>query len=143
MTLTLTVILWLAIGALLIGSELMTGTFYLLIFGIAAWIGGALAFLGAGLDLQLGAAGVSAFVGLVVVVKYGPRWRRGETRDNADLDVGNEVRVDSVEGSRLKVTYRGAVWDAVAEGGVAMNAGEVAVIQAVRGNTLVVSAARK
>jgi membrane protein implicated in regulation of membrane protease activity len=140
---TLTLILWLAIGALLIGGELMTGTFYLLIFGIAAWIGGALAFFGAGLDMQLAAAGASAVIGLGVVVKYGPRWRRGEAPDNADLDVGNEVRVESVDGPRLKVTYRGAVWDAVVGGGAAVSAGEVAVIQAVRGSTLVVSAARK
>jgi membrane protein implicated in regulation of membrane protease activity len=140
---TLTLILWLAIGALLIGGELMTGTFYLLIFGIAAWIGGALAFFGAGLDLQLGAAGASAIIGLAAVGKKGPRWRRGEGPGRGDLDGGNEVRGESVDGSRLKVTYRGAVWDAVAGGGVAVSAGDVAVIQTVRGNTLVVSAARK
>jgi membrane protein implicated in regulation of membrane protease activity len=140
---TLALVLWLAIGALLIGGELMTGTFYLLIFGVAAWIGGALAFFGAGLDIQLAVAGASAIAGLFLVIKYGPRWRQGGTQGGPDLDIGNEVRVETAEGPRLKVFYRGSVWDAVVDSGDVVRAGEIAVIQAVRGITLVVRPAAR
>ena len=137
---SVTLLMWLIVGALLIGGELFTGTFYLLIFGLAAWAGAAVSFLGYGLDSQLLAAGIAALVGLVLVVRYGKRWRRESSDADTDMDVGNEVRIETVlDDRRLKVTYRGSNWDAVVEGGGAPpQAGGLAVIRAVRGNTLVV-----
>lgn len=138
---SVTLLMWLIVGALLIGGELFTGTFYLLIFGLAAWVGATVSFLGYGLDSQLLAAGVAAIAGLVLVMRYGKRWRRGSGDDDADLDIGNEVRIETVlDDRRLKVAYRGSNWDAVVEAGGSAppQAGGLAVIRAVRGNILVV-----
>lgn len=137
---SVTLLMWLIVGALLIGGELFTGTFYLLIFGLAAWVGATVSFLGYGLDFQLLAAGVAAIAGLALVMRYGRRWRRG-SGDDADMDVGNEVRIETIlDDRRLKVAYRGSNWDAVVEGGGSTppQAGGLAVIRAVRGNILVV-----
>lgn len=137
---TFTLLLWLVIGTLLIVGELVTGTFYLLIFGIAAWVGAGAAYLGHGLDYQLAAAGITALAGLPIVVRYGNRWRRGPGAANPDLDVGNDVRIESVtDASRLTVRYRGSLWNAVTDDGAATVAvGDIAVIREVRGNVLVV-----
>jgi membrane protein implicated in regulation of membrane protease activity len=133
---------WLVIGAALIAGELMTGTFYLLIFGLAAWVAAALTFAGYGLDMQLLGGGIVALIGLAVVVRYGKRWRESGPVQPPDLDVGNEVRIEQVlDASRLKVSYRGATWDAVVEtasGAPLLSVGEYCVIRSVRGNTLVV-----
>jgi membrane protein implicated in regulation of membrane protease activity len=135
-------LLWLVIGALLIAAEIMTGTFYLLIFGVAAWVGASVNYAGYTVDYQLGAAGLAAVVGLAIV-RYLKRRRPGERPADHDLDVGNEVRVESVNGKRLKVQYRGAVWDAVlAAGASGLCAGDTGVISAVQGNTLVVQSSR-
>ncbi len=134
-------LVWLVAGAALIAGELMTGSFYMLIFGIAAWAGATLAFFGYGIDLQLVASGAVALIGLIVVVRYGKRWREGSSIREADLDIGNEVRVEEAAGSRLKVLYRGATWDAVldAPGTSAPKTGDYCIIRSVRGNTLVVA----
>lgn len=140
---TVTFLLWLVIGAMLIVAEIMTGTFYLLIFGLAAWAGAAVSYAGHGLDYQLGAAGLSAAVGLIAV-RLLKSQRAPAPAASGDLDIGNEVRVESVNGPRLKVQYRGAAWDAVLEEPNAreIRVGDAAVIAAVRGNLLVVRPSR-
>ena len=50
--------MWWIAAALLIGAELVTGTFYLIAVGIAVALGGVAAWLGAGLQWQFGIAGV-------------------------------------------------------------------------------------
>ena len=62
---------WWIAAAVLVGAELLTGTFYLLAVGIAAAIGGVAAWLGAGLPLQYLVAG-----GLGVVLTIAAhQWR--------------------------------------------------------------------
>lgn len=139
---TLGFLLWLVVGALLVITELMTGTFYLLIFGIAAWAGAAVNYAGYQLNAQLVVAGVAALVGLTVV-RYLKRRHPFVAADDGDLDIGNDVTVESiVNASRLKVQYRGSTWDAVPESGstTTFKAGDTAIIRAVRGNVLVVQA---
>jgi len=132
-------LLWLVIGALLIGGELMTGTFYLLIFGVAAWVGAALTFFGFGIDAQLGGSGLAAIAGLIIVTRYGKNWRKTGVEDQ-DMDVGNEVSVLEIIGpSRIRVQYRGSTWDATVEGGGELRVGELGTIREVRGNALVVA----
>jgi membrane protein implicated in regulation of membrane protease activity len=129
--------LWLIVGALLIVGELMTGTFYLLLFGIAAWAGAVAAYFGVGVDFQLAVSGATALLAWVVVQRWGRHWR-GDAVDNVDTDVGNEIRVEQVDGARLKVQYRGTLWTAEPEDGAVLTAGQVGVIRAIRGNLLIV-----
>lgn len=141
---TVTFLLWLIIGALLLVAEITTGTFYLLIFGIAAWAGAGLAYGGHGLNYQLAAAGLTSVAGLVAF-RYLKQRRPPETASNVDLDIGNEVRVESVDGFRLKVQYRGSSWDALMEdqAGIPMRVGDAGIIQGARGNVLIVRPASR
>ena len=59
-------ILWAGIGLALIIAELVTGTFYLLVLGIAALAGALAAFVGLGFALQASVAAVMRGAGLTV-----------------------------------------------------------------------------
>jgi membrane protein implicated in regulation of membrane protease activity len=138
-------IFWLILGAALIVAELTTGTFYLLLFGLAAWVGAAAVyFFAVSLGVQLVLVGACAVAVALVIRRFVPRWRTVDA-NAGDLDVGNTVRVESVaDGSHFKVAYRGSTWDAVLEdaSGTSVSVGAVCTILAVRGNTLVVRSGR-
>ncbi|MBZ0068348.1 MAG: NfeD family protein [Thiobacillus sp.] len=126
---------WWILSAVLVGVELTSGTFYVLVYGVAAAAAGAVALLGAGLVMQLLAAGVIAVLGTLAL----RHWKRGtdHTESTAqDLDIGKSVQVESWQAGRGQVKYRGAVWDAEAES-TAVDGTRPLVIRAVKGNTLV------
>ena len=62
---------WWALAAILVGAELMTGTFYLLAVGVAFAVGGLAAWLGASLPVQLVIGGVLSVAGTIAA----HRWR--------------------------------------------------------------------
>lgn len=137
---------WLVIGAALIVGELLTGTIYLLIFGLAAWAGAAATYFGYDFHLQLATTGIVALAALALFVPYDVRRRRREDERAApDLDIGNDVRVETViDETRAKVHYRGSAWDALVEPDTrGLAAGAICVIAAVHGNTLVVRRATR
>jgi membrane protein implicated in regulation of membrane protease activity len=127
---------WLA-AAVLIGVELVTGTFYLLAVGTALAIGGVAAWFGAGLAWQFAVAGTLG-VGLTVLAH---RWRRNRAAPGADrgFDVGQRVSVRTwnADGS-ARVAYRGSTWDAVLES-PAVPRDVPLYICATRGSVLVLS----
>lgn len=126
---------WWILSAVLVGVELTSGTFYVLVYGVAAAAAGAVALLGAGLVMQLLAAGVIAVLGTLAL----RHWKRGtdHTESTAqELDIGKSVQVESWQAGRGQVKYRGAVWDAEAES-TAVDGTRPLVIRAVKGNTLV------
>jgi membrane protein implicated in regulation of membrane protease activity len=129
--------IWWIAAALLIGAELVTGTFYLLAIGIAIALGGVAAWLGATVPVQFAIAGV---LGVVLTVAA-HRWRlaRATPPPQPSLDVGQAVRVQTwnPDGS-ARVAYRGSDWDAeLAAPGVPR--GETMYIVATRGSVLVLS----
>ena len=137
-------LIWFAVGTAFIVAELATGTFYLLIFGVAAWAGAFTAYAHHSLGTQLAVAGVAALIGLAIVVPYDVRRRRTQATVDDDLDIGNDVRVAAIlDAHLLKVNYRGSEWEAAMEtgdtGGVAV--GARCVIAAVHGNRLIVRCA--
>src|SRR5262245_6233209 len=83
--------MWWIVAALLIGAELLTGTFYLLAIGIAAALGGVAALLGASEPVQFAVAGVLG----IVLTMVAHRWRlaRATPPPAPPLDVGQSVRV--------------------------------------------------
>ena len=58
-------LLWAGIGLALIIAELVTGTFYLLVLGIAALAGAPSAFVGLGFAIQASVAAAIAVAGVV------------------------------------------------------------------------------
>ncbi len=102
--------IWWVLAALLVGAELMTGTFYLLAVGVAFAVGGVAAFVGAPLPLQLGIAGVLSLAGAAAA----HRWRVARALPQPpSLDVGQSVKVlDWKDDGGARVGYRGTQWDA-------------------------------
>jgi membrane protein implicated in regulation of membrane protease activity len=129
-------ILWAAAGLILVIAELVTGTFYLLVLGIAALAGAAVAFLGLGF---WGQAMVSALIAVAGVIWIHRRRTRMEPLAMSSPDVGQPVTWESWlnQPDRLaRVRYRGASWDARVLGECAAQPGEMLYISAVDGNTL-------
>jgi membrane protein implicated in regulation of membrane protease activity len=126
---------WWILAAVLVGVELTSGTFYLLVYGLAAAAAGVAAWLGANMLVQLVTAGVIAVLGTLAL----RHWKRSTGHPEAtvqDMDIGQSVQVESWQDGHGQVRYRGAVWDAEAES-ADVDSARPLIIRAVRGNTLV------
>jgi membrane protein implicated in regulation of membrane protease activity len=135
-------ILWAAAGLILVIAELVTGTFYLLVLGLAALAGAVVAFLGLGF---WGQAVVSAVIAVAGVIWIHQRRKSMEPTAMPSPDVGQPVTWESWlnEPDRLaRVRYRGASWDARIVGEFTAQPGEMLYISAVNGNTLEVAKIR-
>src|SRR5438309_10403724 len=103
--------IWWIAAAALVAAELLTGTFYLLVVGIALGFGGAAAWFDASVPLQWLIAAALGVIGTVML----QRWKRDlvlRTPVQQGLDIGQMVQVQSwgrsVTGGS---SYRGAPWD--------------------------------
>ncbi len=137
-----TYLVWLAAGFALVIAELVTGTFFLLVLGIAAFAGSASAWFGLGFWLQALCAAAVAIAGVFWVRQHRKTMPHS---DMASLDVGQAVAFDawvSREQGAARVKYRNTLWDAEVEGERELDHGQVLFIHAVDGNTLKVSKAR-
>ena len=109
-------IYWLIAGFIFVIAELVTGTFYLLVLGVAAFAATIAAYFSLGIWPQAAIAGVVAVAGVVVINRY-----RGKlsAKDSQSLEHGQMVVFDSwiseTEGI-ARVKYRGALWDAAIVG---------------------------
>ena len=135
-------LVWLIAGFTLVIAELASGTFYLLVLGVAAFAGAGVAYAGGALVWQsLAAAGI-AVAGVVWVHQYR---KHTVSSPMQGLDVGQpaafESWVDKSSG-HARVKYRDALWDAQVAGGAAGESGEILYITSVNGNTLKVSKTR-
>ncbi|MEP7182400.1 MAG: NfeD family protein [Betaproteobacteria bacterium] len=129
--------IWWIAAAVLIGAELVTGTFYLLAVGVAVALGGVAAWFDASVAVQFGVAGV---IGVVLTIAA-HRWRlaRATPPQQPSLDVGQAVHVESWNGDgTARVAYRGSTWDAELAAPGAPRA-ETLYIVAMRGSVLVLS----
>jgi len=134
---------WLIAGFLLIIVELISGTFYLLVLGIAAMAGGLVAYAGFSFSVQATVAAAVAVSGSVWVNKVRKVSNRGRMRP---LDEGQPASfdhwVDRAAG-HARVKYRDALWDAIVSGEVAGDPGESLWVASIDGNTLKVSKIRQ
>ena len=102
---------WWIVAAVLVGAELLTGTFYLLAVGVGVAFGGVAAYAGASLPLQFTVAGVLGVV--LTIVAHRMRLSRATPPPQPSLDIGQSVRVETwnADGT-ARVSYRGTSWDA-------------------------------
>ena len=133
---------WLIAGFILIIVELVTGTFYLLVIGIAAFAGAGVAYAGGTFVWQAVAAAVIAVAGLIWAHRYrqtiSPKRMQG-------LDFGQPAAFESwvnKSTAQARVKYRDALWDAQVAGDVSGEPGEILYIISVDGSTLKVSKTR-
>jgi membrane protein implicated in regulation of membrane protease activity len=135
---------WLLIGLMLVVVELMTGTFYLLILGIAAGIGSLIAFLDQPFWMQALIAAIAAVVGGVLVYRYHSAANASSPKDSAN-DIGQTVTIESwvSEPQRLaRVRYRGTIWDAEVLGNDRIEPDARLYVVAMEGSRVKVSSTR-
>jgi membrane protein implicated in regulation of membrane protease activity len=125
---------WWIVAALLIAIEVASGTFYLMLYGVAAAVAGLAAWLGADVVVQLLIAALIGVSGTWAL----RRWKR----DRPDLaptsmEIGHAVRLETWAEGHGQVIYRGAVWDAEAES-ASVDSTRPLFIRAVNGNILIV-----
>lgn len=133
-------LMWLIAGLVLIIIEVTSGTFYLLVLGIAAFAGALAAYLGAGALAQVACVGILAAIGLVAV----NRWHqsRPTTTQDRSLDVGQVVTLESwldQNSKRVRVKYRGSTWDAELIGDANVQLNDMLYIRSAEGSKLRVS----
>ncbi len=133
---------WATIGLALVIVELLTGTFYLLVLGIAAFGSALAAWLGQGFNVQVILGAVVAVAGCYLVHLYRVK---NAAQQMSPVDAGQPATFESWvdRGARLaRVRYRGASWDAVVDGDAAPESGATLYVLAANGNTLKVSPRR-
>lgn len=107
-------IYWFLLALVLLGLEMATGTFYLLMLSIAMAAGGLAALLDASIAWQLTLCALAVIAGTVIL----RRWKTAQAEETtgASLDVGQPVQVLTWhENGSARVFYRGAEWDAEPE----------------------------
>lgn len=130
---------WAVTGLVLAIVELLTGTFYLLMLGIAAFGAAAAAWLGFAFAAQSVVAAAVAAVGCYGVHVYRAR---NQAQQMAPIDAGNPASFESwvdAPARLARVRYRGAFWDARVEGAEALEPGATLYVVAADGNTLKVA----
>ncbi len=134
-------LIWLIAGLALIIIEMMTGTFFLLVLGIAAFAGGLAAYWGAGMFGQVVSTGTIAAIGLLAVHRRHQSRRADAPRDRS-LDIGETVTLESwvdQSSKRIRVKYRGTAWDAQLVGDANVQLNDTLYICGVQGSQLQVS----
>jgi membrane protein implicated in regulation of membrane protease activity len=133
---------WLIAGFILLITELATGTFYLLVLGVAAFAGAGVAYAGGAPLAQSVVSAVVAIAGVVWVHQYRKRTVASPMRG---LDVGQPAAFESwvnKGAGHARVKYRDALWDAQISGDASGEPGEILYVVSVDGSTLKVSKTR-
>ncbi len=127
---------WTVIAITLVIVELLTGTFYLLMLGVAAFGAALAAWLGLEFSGQAIVAVVISAIGCYGVHVYKARNRAQQMAPiDAGMPASFEIWLDV--GARLaRVRYRGASWEARVEGREAIEPGAMLYVLDADGNTL-------
>lgn len=128
---------WFLLAVALLGVEMVTGTFYLLMISIAMAVGGFAALFGLGFPTQLVLAALAGVAGIVLLRK-----RKSvlvEDADSQNMDIGHAVKILSWrEDGGARVFYRGAEWDAELGSPDAAHEG-IFYIKAMRGSMIILT----
>jgi len=134
-------LVWIVVGFVLVIIELMTGTFYLVVFGVGAFAGAAVAWAGGSYLAQAVGASAVALGGAWLVNRWHRANRRSSPKDDF-LDLGQPVVLDSwvdAEAGMARVKYRGTTWDARIAAGTRPDPGATLFINGRDGSTLLIS----
>ena len=135
-------LIWVILGLTLVIVELLSGTFYLLVLGIAAFGAALAAWLGQGFPVQAIVAAVISGLGCYGVHVYRAK---NAKQQMPNVDAGQPASFENWidQGGRLaRVSYRGASWDALVDGDAAVDPGAMLYVVTANGNTLKVTTRR-
>lgn len=102
----------LLLGMIAAVSEMHTLTIYLLVLAVACFAGGAAALFGAGLPTTLLVIAVVLLLGMPAAHWWRRVLKNRASEEVTHDDVGNEVEVIASAADGLRVSYRGAGWQA-------------------------------
>ena len=107
---------WFVLALGMLGLEMVTGTFYILVYSLAIAAGGVMAYFQFSVTTQLTVTAVIGVIGTLLLRRWRAAHPAGEKDTDQNLDIGQHVRVDTWnnDGS-ARVFYRGAQWDAELE----------------------------
>ncbi len=138
-------LLWIVVGFVLVIAELVTGTFYLLVIGVGAFVAALTAWAGGNELVQAMVGGVVAIAGGVFVHHWHQTRGGGKETGSNFLDRGQAVVLEAWANEPAgiaRVKYRGTSWDArLADSAARPVPGTTLYIEAQDGNTLVVAMA--
>ena len=130
---------WAIAGLLLVISELLTGTFYLVMLAIAAFGAAGAAYLGQAFPVQCTVAAIVAAAGCYAVHVYRAR---NSGPGMAPIDAGMPATFENwidMGAGLARVRYRGASWDARVQSTEALEPGAMLYVLSTEGNTLTVA----
>lgn len=135
-------IAWLILGLVLLVFEIMSGTFVLLFFAVAAFVVGVLAWLGV-VDSNVTQMVLFGAIGGGGLLLFKDKVRHALQKSGNEkykVDAGEVITLDtSIQaGAQAEVNYQGTKWTAVNEAGRALDAGEKVKIVRIDGVKLVV-----
>lgn len=133
---------WALVGLGLVIVELLTGTFYLVMLGVAGFGAAIAAYAGAGFPVQTVVAAVVAAVGCYGVHLFHAKNAGGQM---PSIDAGQPATFESWidERTRLaRVRYRGTQWDASVDGEGTVAPGTILYVKTTQGSTLEVTTQR-
>jgi membrane protein implicated in regulation of membrane protease activity len=127
------VIVWVIIGVVLIASEIFTGTFHLLFFGMAGLLTAAVVYLGApALWIQVVLFSIMSLLSFYFVKsKFSDR--RKSSSFEADINQSLVMSEDLKARSEGTILYQGAPWTAVNTSDIDLVRGQKAVITKTEG----------
>ncbi len=139
---------WIILGVILTVIEIFTPTFFVLLFGIGAFLAGLFSYFGASITLQwVIFLGVSAFLVIYVRKLFIKHVQGLPTREaNVDEYIGKEAIVlKDVEKNSLsgRVKIEGEIWVAVTDEPEPIKAGELVKITGISGTKLIVKKEEK
>ena len=132
---------WFLAAGLLLILEMLSGTFYLLMFAIGVACGGLAALAGAALPWQTVLAAVIGVLATLLLrrSRYGKPNKTNAARDpNVNMDIGQSVTVQQWQDGFARVMYRGALWDVELAPGATASPGTF-TIREIRGSRLIVA----
>jgi len=134
-------IAFLVLGGVLVVAEIHTLTIYLLAEAAACFAAGAVAIAGGSLSATLLVFTAVTLLGLPAAHWMRHRLRNREADEVTRDDAGRSATVVSSEAGRLRVSYRGTVWEARLEAPArgSPRPGETLRISAREGNVLVLA----
>ncbi len=111
-------VLWYVMALILVGAELLTATFYLLVVALGCVAAGTTSYFGLALGWKLGSCALVIILGSIWVHRLRSKKDSQASERLMALDAGQRVEVSSVGTDGLAVVqYRGSPWVARSDEG--------------------------
>ena len=133
---------WLCMAILLCIVEVLTGTFFCLVFAVAVVAGGIVSIFNDGSLPYLVTASLTIIGCIWIAYRRSKKTKEGldDSARIQNIDVGQKVHVKEFVGSRARVSYRGTPWDAMSYDGSDLSTGEWEIVK-LKGNCLIIKKA--